>query len=200
MKRKKTSLTAILLSLVLIFAVGVTMVTGCACEEIPSDTGETAIEEEGEILSNTGEIAIEEGGEESSAASKSAEVPGEGEYAVENAADGQGTAFAQAHILAEETGCTIAIGTSYQKRFTTEKGTQTPYAAFRVTVSSISSDGGSYKIIIAGSDGYAYMSAAQTGDFTVTIQDAVSDAAYTVYILNYAAVPITADITISGSN
>lgn len=200
MKLKKTSFTAIFLSLVLIFAVSVTMVTGCAYEEIPSETGEIAIEEAGTILSNTGEIAIEECGEESSAASQSTEVPGEGEYAVENAADSQGTASAEAHILAEETGCTIAIGTSYQKSFTMENEPQTPYAAFRVTVSGVSSDGGSYKIIIAGSDGYAYMSAAQTGDFTVTIQDAVSDAAYTVYILNYAAVPVTADITISGNN
>ncbi|MCD7770164.1 MAG: M56 family metallopeptidase, partial [Oscillospiraceae bacterium] len=197
MKLKRTGFTAIALSLILIFVLGVTMFTACAYEEIPSETGEITIEEYEELCSDIGEIAIEEGSAESSAVSQSAEVPGEGEYAVENAADSQGTASAEAHILTEETGCTIAIGTSYQKSFTTESEAQTSYSAFRVAVSC---NAGSYRIIITGSDGYSYMSAEQTGDLSVTIQNAVSDVSYTIYILNYTAAPLTADITISGSN
>ncbi|MCD8116402.1 MAG: M56 family metallopeptidase [Oscillospiraceae bacterium] len=180
MKLKKTSFTAIVLSLVLIFAVSVTMVTGCAYEEIPSETGEITIVEFGD------ETGVNE----------AVEVSVDGEFAVENEieADEEEPGTSTDSVSVSKTGQTISVGSSYSKSFTMSNGTSDAHTAFKVTVKNAT---GSYKILISSSNGYSYASAEQTGNFSVTIKNAASDTTYTVYILNCSTSKITADITIS---
>ncbi|MCD8384350.1 MAG: M56 family metallopeptidase [Clostridiales bacterium] len=184
MKLRKPSLMAIFLSVALAIFMSVTFVTAEAFDEVFSDTGEIAIEEDtSETTDNISNDVIE-----------SIEISPDGEFAVETENDDDEPEISIMGVGISKTAYKISVGSSYTTSFDMSNGFSDPYTAFKVNVKNAT---GSYKILISGSNGYSYASVEKTNNFSVTVKNAASGVTYSVYILNCSTSAITADISIS---
>lgn len=101
--------------------------------------------------------------------------------------------FSRAVSLSEDFSC--ETGKSWSTSFTTDKWFSDDHNAFKTIIDDFS--GGSYKVIIEGSNGYSYTSSEYTSGHSFTTRNAKSNVTYTVYIVNTGSGTISGNVKIS---
>lgn len=90
----------------------------------------------------------------------------------------------------------LPTGDTWIKSFKMNKLLANPHNAFKVVISNVSG-GGSYTLIIKGSNGYNFTSAPLSYGATKTVEYAAKDVTYTVYIVNNSANTVRGNVAIT---
>ena len=93
-------------------------------------------------------------------------------------------------------GFNILTGQKWYKSFKMNKLIGDSHNAFKVVTSNISG-GGTYTIVIKGTNGFNYASDPLTYGATKTIPYAAEDVTYTVYLVNIGANPVRGNVAIT---
>jgi|GEM_PF-4191317 len=90
----------------------------------------------------------------------------------------------------------LAVGKSWSDSFKMNNWINTDHNAFNVKVSNVTG-GGTYKVIITGTNGYSYESSDQSSGNTWTISNAKVDVTYKVTIVNTSSKTVKATVNIT---